>query len=70
MAKCRTIKHDGEKIFIPGCMGGAHDGQHGCTCYPYSHQKETVSSLQQRLAHHENEVVHLKRQIDKRKSKS
>jgi hypothetical protein len=30
--RCRYVKHDGERVFIPGCMGGAHSGQAGCTC--------------------------------------
>lgn len=32
MSKCRTITYEGERIFIPGCMGAAVYGKERCTC--------------------------------------
>lgn len=49
---CHWIMHEGEKVFIPGCMGSINRGD--CTCH-------RSRSIDDRIAELEEELRRLKR---------
>lgn len=70
--RCHYIRVEREKIFIPGCMGGAVYGPKGCTCYPDGEDefKVTCSSLaddvtycSERVVEYEDAIIKLKKQL-------
>ena len=49
--RCRYVKEDGERFFLPECWGGAINGPSGCYC-PTKRDDlyETVEKLSKRVA--------------------
>jgi hypothetical protein len=70
--KCYYMRVNGEKIFIPGCIGGAVYGPEGCTCYPHGEDeiKMVCSSLTddidycyERVKRFENAIIKLQTEL-------
>ncbi len=54
LTRCCYIKdHKRNFVFIPGCMGGAAVGPHGCTCL---NTDETIRQMETKIEHLEAKI--------------
>ncbi|MDL2289948.1 hypothetical protein LJB95_00905 [Paludibacteraceae bacterium OttesenSCG-928-F17] len=77
--KCHyTYTEDGEKIFIPGCMGAAvHGSKDFCTCsdnLTYSkiekqEYNDVLNELKKEIKSYQSEIKHLHKVIEQLKNK-
>lgn len=58
MARCHMHTAEGERFFLPGCMGGAVYGRDGCTC-----QRRTDKSTEQRIFELEAKIAELEKRL-------
>lgn len=58
MARCHMHTTQGERFFLPGCIGGAVYGKNGCTC-----PKRSAKETEQRIFELEARVAELEKQI-------
>lgn len=56
MKPCHYIKHKGERILIPGCMGGAEYGMSHCHCDREKYKKDKLTELEERIKKLENKL--------------
>ena len=61
MSRCGFHTIEGDKIWIPGCIGGAVNGKNGCTCYSYKMKHDAKLSHVDKL---EAECRSLKSMLD------